>query len=424
MSRITGPWLPVGLAALAMVATLPGRTHGLGLITEPLLAELPVGRLSYAAINLWATLAGALFCVPAGWLLDRLGPRAVLTALVAGLAAAVLLMSALPPGGLVGGVALDLFVLVLLTRGLGQSGLSVGSLALMGKASGRSGAAVGAYSFLVALGFMAAFALVRHALEVWHAGWRELWAGVGWSLLPLAALLLVLAPGDRPARLIDDAPGDGLTLRQALATPAFWVFALATSLYGLITAGLSLFNQAILAERGFARDVFLTVTAFSPLVGLAANLAGGWLAARWSPGRLLAVALALLAAALLAFPSVTTLAQVYAYAVALGVAGGLVTVIFFSVWGAAFGPRHLGQVQGAAQALTVVASALGPLLVAASHEATGSYAPLFAWLAAASLAFALAAWFVPLPAPAARREIEAPLPFGGPHVQPAPSVRT
>ena len=32
-------WAHVGLAALAMVATLPGRTHGLGLITEPLLAD-------------------------------------------------------------------------------------------------------------------------------------------------------------------------------------------------------------------------------------------------------------------------------------------------------------------------------------------------------------------------------------------------
>ena len=31
-----------GTAAAAMVATLPGRTHGLGLVTEPLLADLGV----------------------------------------------------------------------------------------------------------------------------------------------------------------------------------------------------------------------------------------------------------------------------------------------------------------------------------------------------------------------------------------------
>ena len=32
-------WVIVVVAALAMVATLPGRTHGLGMITERLLAD-------------------------------------------------------------------------------------------------------------------------------------------------------------------------------------------------------------------------------------------------------------------------------------------------------------------------------------------------------------------------------------------------
>ena len=49
-------WVIVGLAALAMVGTLPGRTQGLGLITEPLLADLSVDRVQYAQINLVATL--------------------------------------------------------------------------------------------------------------------------------------------------------------------------------------------------------------------------------------------------------------------------------------------------------------------------------------------------------------------------------
>jgi hypothetical protein len=44
----------LGVAALAMVATLPGRTQGLGLITEPLLTDLQIDRVSYAVVNLWA----------------------------------------------------------------------------------------------------------------------------------------------------------------------------------------------------------------------------------------------------------------------------------------------------------------------------------------------------------------------------------
>ena len=42
----------VAVAALAMVGTLPGRTQGLGLITEPLMRDLGIGRVAYAQVNL------------------------------------------------------------------------------------------------------------------------------------------------------------------------------------------------------------------------------------------------------------------------------------------------------------------------------------------------------------------------------------
>src|SRR4030095_8983563 len=87
-------WANVAVAALAMVGTLPGRTQGLGLITEPLLADLRIDRVSYATINLWATLIGSLFCLPGGRLVDRLGSRLVLTGVIIILAATVLGMSA------------------------------------------------------------------------------------------------------------------------------------------------------------------------------------------------------------------------------------------------------------------------------------------------------------------------------------------
>src|SRR5829696_495882 len=115
-------WAHVALAALAMVATLPGRTHGLGLFTDPLRATFGLDEDSYGTLNMWATLAGGLFCFPCGWLLDRLGTRLVLGGIAAALGATVLGMSrvtgvgALDLGGSVA-VPLDLFAVVLLTRG-------------------------------------------------------------------------------------------------------------------------------------------------------------------------------------------------------------------------------------------------------------------------------------------------------------------
>src|SRR5215208_3989157 len=68
----------VAAAALAMVATLPGRTMGLGLVTEPLLHDLGLSRTTYGAINFWATLVGAGFGLLGGRLLDRFGARGVI----------------------------------------------------------------------------------------------------------------------------------------------------------------------------------------------------------------------------------------------------------------------------------------------------------------------------------------------------------
>ena len=401
-----------------MVATLPGRTHGLGLVTEPLLAELGLARVPFAALNFWATIAGAVFCIPVGWAIDRLGVRIVLSCSLLALGATVLAMSGIKPGsrplelpvlevffaGTLEQVAvpLDLFVLVLLTRGLGQSALSVVSLALVGKVAGnRPGKIIGVYSFLVALGFMGAFAGVKAAFEVLHADWRTLWAGLGWVLVGFGvlAILIVREPaiaGHERAEV--DVRGEtSRTLLAAIATPAFWVYALATSFYGLVAAGLSLFNQSLLAERGFDRSVFLTVTTVTPLIGLAANLAAGWVATKVRLGVLLAAGLLILAAALACFPSVGTLAEVYSYATAMGVAGGVLTVVFFTVWRQAFGPAYLGQVQGTAQLLTVLASAFGPLLLAAGQGQYGSYSPVVQNLAVVAVVFAVAAWLVPLP---------------------------
>jgi MFS family permease len=113
-------------------------------------------------------------------------------------------------------------------------------------------------------------------------------------------------------------------------------------------------------------------------------------------------ALLLLAAALIALPHVSTVAHVMGQAVAMGIGGGFVMVVFFSFWGKAYGRTHLGGIQGAAQAITVVASAIGPLLLAWCARTTGSYAAAFYALAVTLAALAAAALFVRVPAAAER----------------------
>jgi MFS family permease len=86
------------------------------------------------------------------------------------------------------------------------------------------------------------------------------------------------------------------------------------------------------------------------------------------------------------------------WATAMGLGGGLVMVLFFSVWPRVYGRTHLGRIQGAAQAMTVLASAVGPLLLAWCVEWTGSYQAMFRILSGVIALTAVAASITPLPA--------------------------
>jgi MFS family permease len=395
-------WVTLGVAALAMVATLPGRTQGLGLITEPLMRDLGIGRVAFAEINLVATLIGSLFCAGIGRWLDRTGSRIVLTTIVAALGVIVIMMSRAT------GLTM-LLVCVTLTRGLGQSSLSVVSLAMVGKwFRRRLTRAMAVYAVAMSVGFMVAFPIVGGL--VLTAGWRNAWAAVGVFLVAVVAPLAWLLDRSSPEALGLSVDGDetpvptttaDATLAEALRSPAFWVFALATSLYGLVASGIGLFNESILGERGFEPGVYHQALAVTAISGLAGNFAAGALADRGSIRMVAVTALLILSGALVGLARVATIEQVMVQAVAMGVAGGFVMVVFFSFWGRAYGRRHLGRIQGAAQAMTVIASAVGPLLLAASVDATGSYASAFYVLAGGVALLAMAALVVRIPSGAA-----------------------
>ena len=401
------------VAAAAMVGTLPGRTQGLGLITEPLLADLRIGRVDYAQLNLWATLIGAAGAIGIGRVLDRFGSRAVLACVAAALGLTVVLMSRVTTFA-------ELAIAVTLTRALGQSALSVVSIAMVGHwFVRRIDMAMAVYSVVLSVGFMMAFPVVGSLVQ--SRGWRVAWLAVGAALLAGLVAAGVAGGHVRPAsaarsefrlpssgsnggtRNQNPEPGTwnlepaGYTLREALRTPAFWVFAIGSALYGLVASGIGLFNESILAERGFGPNIYYQTLVVTAMTGLAGNFVGGWLARSVPLNRLMAVSLSVLTIGLLALPQIGTMPMAMAWAVMMGLGGGLVMVLFFSVWPRVYGRRQLGRIQGAAQAMTVLASAVGPLLLAACVEMTGSYAAMFYMLAAAVASVAGAALLTTMP---------------------------
>ncbi len=401
-------WVVVVLAALWMTATLPGRTHGLGLVTEPLLADLHVERTLFGRINLVTCLLGTVFCLPAGWLLDRYGIRLATSCTVLVLAISVIGMSAAQS-------VLALTLWLVLVRGVGQSALSIVSMAAVGKwFRGRKlGFAMGVYAILLTFGFIGSVVWMGAAVE--KSGWRSAWGRLGWVLLLGVLPLSLLFARDAPQRADEtdessvatsnnsadstpaEAPVVDFTFGQAIRTPAFWILALGSGAFNLVWSALTLFNQSILEEHGFDAHAATSVMAILVGTGLVSNVIGGALVRRERIGWLLGLGLAILSVALFVFPRVTTQPALMAYAAGIGISGGFVTVIFFAAWGSVFGRAQVGRIQGLAQLITVVASAIGPDLIAEGRALTATYTSMFYALAVLTGGLALAAIVVRIP---------------------------
>jgi hypothetical protein len=144
--------------------------------------------------------------------------------------------------------------------GLGQSALSVVSTAAVGKwFRRRMGIAMGVYSVLLTIGFIGGILWMGDAVKA--QGWRGAWSELGCILLlavaPISWLLQRNTPEECGQTLDEPVAIDAVnagseadyTLRQALATPAFWVFALETATFNLVWTGVTIFLRSSMRDR-------------------------------------------------------------------------------------------------------------------------------------------------------------------------------
>jgi cyanate permease len=389
--RAVSGWVNVGVAALLMVATFPGRTYSIGLLTEPIKADFHLDDVTFGQINLLATLIGATFCLPCGWLIDRVGTRIVMAGVVLGLALTIVGLS-------MAATVIGLAAAILFIRGLGQSALSVVSLGVVGKANyRRREEAMAFYSMLIGVGFAAVVWAVKEAEKNPAIGWRDIWRWIALVLavgvLPIAWLTIRDSKNVAAPVKLETSETD-FTFAAALRSPAFWAVALTCSLFNFVSSGMALFYENLLDSFGFGRADYEAMLAVTFAFGIGFNLLCGWLAQRCPLNRLLAVGSLVLAGSLVALPLARTMGQLYWYAATVACAGGVVTVVFFIVWRRSYGATHVGQIQGAAQLATVVASGLGQWLFPVAKNWVGSYEPLLQTLAVAAFGFGVWVWFV------------------------------
>jgi len=270
-----------------------------------------------------------------------------------------------------------------------------------------------AMSFMM-LGFGAG-GLVMPPLSEWlirQVGWRQTWllaCAVAWLLvIPLIAIFVRTRPADL-GLLPDGEPAEdgrtgqrsGLPVKQALASSSFWLI---FAVYVLQLVGLSAVNfhfvpfavqQAKFTPQQAAFFLGMTI-GFS----MAGRLVFGWLADRWNPAVLMAIASAFLACG----PTILVLVVIrlgltqasvlwpYAVLYGFGIAGS--AIMLPVLVGRCFGELHFSKMQGLVMSGFAVGIVVGIPGAGRIFDTTGSYELAFQLCIAAFVLSAVVALLV------------------------------
>ncbi len=415
-------WAVLGVAALGIFASGPGQSHTFSVFVGPLGRDLGLSGMTIASAYGFATLAAAL-CLPLiGRMLDRHGARRMLALVAALLGLACIAF------GTVDGIAW-LAVGFAALRFLGQGSLMLCCAYLVSQwFSRRRGFALS----LMALGFALSMA-VHPPLAQWLIdllGWRQAWLWIGlatWALLLPPVLLVVVnrpedvalhpdgdaAPVPRAAAREGtareeggpwsaDAPPPaaaeaGLTLRQALRTPAFHIIATGLFSLSMLVTALHFFQVSIFTAHGLEPAIAAKVFPVSALTMVAATPLIGRMLDRYRTEWMFSGGLVVMVASLVAATLVDSLWTAIGYAVVFGLNNALTMTFFSFMWPRYFGRRHLGSIQGVGQMIGVIGASLGPLPLGLAQDLFGGYNPMLLGLALFPAGCAVMALFVRAP---------------------------
>ena len=372
----------VAVAAVAKFSSGPGQSYVFAVFIDPVLAYTGLSRTALSGVYMAGTLAGAVVVMLVSRLADRFGARAMLVAVALALGGVCLGLA------FVAGVA-AVVVLFATLRAVAQGPLPViGTLLTVQWFVRRRGLAVA----VAGLGATASNALLPPLAQALNAaiGWQRAYLVLGlliWLLvIPLALLLVRNYPEDlglHPDGATQPPERDAVARpleareppRRVLTSPDFWLLAVPLSASSFVSTALVFHQVSIFAERGLGAGV--AAAAFAPFAAAATGgtMLAGFLVARVGVRWLLLASLSLLLVALAAVQLMATPTTAVLYALLLGAASGMQTVLSGVTWAHYYGRRGLGRVQGAASMVSIVASAVAPLPLAALQQAFGGYGP-------------------------------------------------
>jgi len=390
-------WVIALVSTLGFLFSIPGQTMGMAVFADTFITEFGLSRTQLSTAYLIGTVLSALILPRAGRWYDRYGARTSLVgaAIVLGVTLVFISGIDLLALGLVGLTGLPLvwfsFPLILVgyfgVRFSGQGVLTSASRnVLLIWFNRRRGLVSGIRGVFVSLGFSIAPLII--AAMIIEFGWRgALWVmagavGLGFAFLALLTVRdrpevsgLTVDGGYSPAAKHQpyQAHAAERTLGEARRDPVFWLYASALSMHALFGTAVTFHVVAIFGQAG--RDQVEAFAYFLPqaIVSVCVNLAASALS---DYSRLKPVLVVMLMFFLLGALGLVRLDSQWGYwllVVGFGAGGGLWGVLSNLVFIRHYGSLHLGEISGLNTAITVFASAIGPVSFSLANDSFGSF---------------------------------------------------
>ncbi len=350
---------------------------------------------SIQAISVGATLMSLILVAIAplqGYLVDRLGCRALILISMPLFGVGVLCMSQL-------GSHIGLYYLACLLVPI--AGLGLWPLTYMKMVSTwfdrRLGLALGCLNVGNGLGGAIIPLLLGILFSLY--GWRSAYLFLGLINIavawPFAALWLrERAPAAIERAIAAPMLARGLHFEQAIRSSTLYIIAVGFFVIGLLSAAFLVHQFNILFEIGITKRTATFLQSYLGVASIVGQLLVGWLMDRFAAGRIVAGMLALIALACVAYA--TSLAAVFALpcVTVMGFMIGAEMNILGYMIKRYFGERAFGKIYGLIFAVFACGAALGAQILALSRTVLHSYSPgLFA---IAGLCLAAAALFLQL----------------------------
>jgi sugar phosphate permease len=405
-----GWWVVFASAALIF---LTGGTffYGFGALFNPIVDEFGWSRASVSLAFSLRSEVGGLAAPVVGFMVDRVGARRLMTMGVALVALGFLLMSRMQSLWTFYGAV------VIIGIGISSAGYPVSMVAIahwFRRQRGRAmammtaGAGTSGVMVLVLSGLISSF------------GWRSALTIMAISQLvicvPLALSVrnkpqdLGLNPDGDPDPPAEEGDGtitlrsgpvpetEGMTVREALRTSAFWRLSLAITLANLgaiaiIVHQIPFFTSTVGLSEGIAAA---SVTAFT-FMSLGGRFGFGFLADAVDKRKVMAASLALIGLAILLFSTIYEAWQIVLVLPLFAIGWGGFIPVRPAFQAEYFGLRAFGGIQGLMFTIGTLGGLAGPVFAGWIYDTTESYRLAFAILSAGGLAAALLVLTMPKP---------------------------